>query len=204
VFSPPRGANGLLSGCPLSRTSFAYHPTIAADTICSHQPTFQHDAATPPSAYPPAAVYVLCLLAGGHCSGLIALSPGSAKRDIAHHLSLSHGIPSSSASSAPVRECTWLGCGCVQRSARCGGRPQGHAAHVKDLAGHIMHSHLDFFYACDRCGRAEWTTPYALSRHRQRCRGRVAARCTGCLNLFLSPSALEAHVEREECAAATV
>jgi hypothetical protein len=183
---------------------FLFAPKVAADTAYSHEPAAQHGIATPPSVYPPAAVYVLCHLAGGHCSGVIALSPGSAKRDIAYHLFLCHGVPNSSASSARVRECTWPDCSCVQRSARCGGRPDGHTAHVKDLADHIMHSHLDLFYACDLCKRAEWATPYALNRHRQRCRGRVAARCTGCLNMFVSQAALEGHVERNECAAATV
>jgi hypothetical protein len=186
-----------------SRAPLANHLRLVTDIVYSHQPAVQR-VATPSSAYPPAAVYVLCLLPGGHCPGHIELLPGSAKRNIAHHLSLFHGIPNCSASSAPVRECTWLGCACAQRSAGCSGRPQGHAAHVKDLASHIMHSHLDFFYACDRCGRAEWATPYALSRHRRRCRGRVMARCTGCLNLFVSQGALESHVEREECSAATV
>jgi hypothetical protein len=192
------------SSCLLSCVPFALRPRVTADAVCSHQPAAQHGVATPPSVNPPAVVYVLCLLAGGPCPGLIALSPGSAKRDIAYHIFLCHGIPNCSASSAPVRECTWPGCSCVQRSARCGGRPHGHTAHVKDLADHIMHSHLDLFYACDLCKRAEWATPYALSRHRRRCPGRVAARCTGCLNMFVSQAALEGHVERNECAAAPV
>jgi hypothetical protein len=66
-----------------------------------------------------------------------------------------------------------------------------------------MHSHLDFFYACDKCGRAEWSTPYALSRHRRVCRGKVAVRCAGCLELFMSQVALEGHVERQGCYAST-
>jgi hypothetical protein len=192
------------SPCSLSRAPFAARSNFVTDAAFSHQPPVQHDIATHPSVYPPAAVYVLCLLAGSHCSGVIALSPRNVKGNIAHHLSLYHGIPRSSASSAPVHECTWLGCGCALRGPRCGGRPQGHAAHIKDLTDHIMHSHLDFFYACDRCGRAEWATPYALSRHRQRCRGRVAARCTGCNDLLVSQSALASHVERKECSAAPV
>jgi hypothetical protein len=61
----------------------------------------------------------------------------------------------------------------------------------------------DFIYACDRCGRAEWSSPSALRRHRQQCRGRVAVRCTGCLNMFVSRRALEGHVELEGCYAAT-
>jgi hypothetical protein len=184
--------------------------TSDAHTAFSYQSVLQYNEVTHPYLYTAVqtptrrTTDVVCLLAGGHCSGLIELSPRSAKRDIAHHLSLFHGIPNCPASSAPVRECTWLGCACAQRSAGCSGRPQGHAAHVKDLASHIMHSHLDFFYACDRCGRAEWATPYALSRHRRRCRGRVMARCTGCLDLFVSQGALESHVEREECSAAMV
>jgi hypothetical protein len=172
--------------------------------MLSYQAAIQNSTATPRSVYTPAAEYVLCMLAGGHCSGVIALSPRSVKRDITDHLSRCHGVPSSSASSAPVRECTWLGCACALRGPRCGSRPRGHAAHVKDLADHIMHSHLDFLYACDRCGRAEWATPYALSRHRRRCRGRATVRCTGCLSQFVSRGALEGHVERWECSAAPV
>jgi hypothetical protein len=183
---------------------FLFAPRAAADTVYSHEPAAQHGVAPPPSVYPPAAVYVLCLLTGCPCPGFIELSSGSAKRGIVNHLSHFHDVPACSAADAPVRNCTWFGCACVQRSARCGSRPHGHTAHVKDLADHIMHSHLDLFYACDLCKRAEWATPYALNRHRRRCPGRVAARCTGCLNMFVSQAALEGHVERNECAAATV
>jgi hypothetical protein len=190
--------------CALSRS----HVPLITDAYCSHQPTFQYSLVTHPCLYAPVAAAqapeprttdVLCLLAGIDCPGHMTLSPRSVKRDIAHHLFLYHGVPNCPASSTPVRECTWFGCTCVQRSARCGGRQQGHAAHVNSLAEHIAHSHLDLLYTCDLCERAECTTPYALSRHRRRCRGKVAARCAGCLDMFASQGALERHVERERC-----
>jgi hypothetical protein len=190
--------------------SLSFVHTSDAHTAFSYQSVLQYNEVTHPHLYTAVqtprrrTTDVVCLLAGGHCSGVITLSPQSVKRDIVHHLSLFHDVPACSAADAPVRDCTWFGCACTQRRARCGGRQRGHTTHVKDLADHIMHSHLDFFYACDLCGRAEWATPYALSRHRQRCRGRVAARCTGCLNLFMSTNALEAHTERGECATATM
>jgi hypothetical protein len=181
--------------CALTPSCFVH--TSGAHTALSSQPTSHHGVAIHPSVSASGTAYPLCHLAGGHCSGVIAISPGSVKRDVADHLSFCHGIPTSSASRAPVHECTWLACACTQRGARCGSRPQGHAAHVKDLADHIIHLHLDFIYACDRCGRAEWSSPWALRRHRQQCRGRVAVRCTGCLHMFVSRRALEGHVELE-------
>jgi hypothetical protein len=197
--------------CALSRARSRIR--LLTDTYYSHQPAFQYSPVTHPCLYAPVAAAqapeprttdVLCLLAGNHCSGHMALSPRSVKRDIAHHLSLFHGIPLSPNSGTSVRDCTWLGCVCSLRGSRCDGRlPRSHAAHVNNLAEHIAHSHLDFRYACNLCERAEWSTPYALHRHRGRCRGKVVARCVGCLDMFESQSALEGHVERERCYSTT-
>jgi hypothetical protein len=187
--------------CALTPSSFVR--TIDAHAALSSQPTFPYGVAIHPSVSTPGTAYPLCHLAGGDCSGVMPISPGSVGPDVARHLFLYHGISTSSASRAPVRECTWLACACTQQGVRCGSRPHGHAAHVKDLADHIIHSHLDFIYACDRCGRAEWSSPWALRRHRQQCRGRVAVRCTGCLHMFMSRRALEGHVELEGCYATT-
>jgi hypothetical protein len=160
-----------------------------------HLPTY----APPTAATPPPVIKNLpCWILGGGCPGYMAVTPRSVKRGIIEHLSVFHEHLCPTLDGT-VQECTWIACVCSAPGARCGSRSVGHSAHVNDIAEHIMHSHLDFRYTCELCGRADWSTPFSLRRHVGRCQGKVAVRCPGCLEGFDSEVALEGHVLRERC-----
>jgi hypothetical protein len=135
----------------------------------------------------------MCYLGGKQCIGLMPLSPHNIKRGIIEHIREYHHVTDTS------QDCTWIGCVCALPGSRCANRAPGHVAHVRDLAEHILNSHLGLRYACDLCGQAQWSSPFALSRHRSLCKGRVRVRCPGCLNEFDGEVALERHVEDAGC-----
>jgi hypothetical protein len=155
----------------------------------------------PAHAQAPLTKNIPCHLLGGFCPGYLTLSHHNIKNDVFEHLSIFHDIPKCSGPDAPVQDCLWVGCTCSAHGPRCGTRLSGHTAHVNDLAEHIMHTHLGFRYACDRprCGRAEWSSPFALRRHQRKCYSTATVRCPGCLEEFESEIMLGSHAVREGC-----
>jgi hypothetical protein len=139
---------------------------------------------------------ITCHLGGHQCPGLFTLTPPQVKRGIAEHIHQYHRVTGDNI------ECSWTGCVCAAQSGRlgrCSDRPAKHPAHVSDLADHVLHSHFDFRYLCDLCGRAQWSTPSALARHTRTCRGVCEVRCPGCLDMFESEVILEKHMEAGAC-----
>jgi hypothetical protein len=149
-----------------------------------------------------------CMLNRGQCAHSFSISPND-KHGLIEHLNDFHD----GAKSKDQLDCSWVNCVCSpqsQRKGRCGMRPKGHAAHGEDLADHIWNTHLGFLYACEVCGRAEWTTLFAKNRHRNGlyrkgevitppCGGVFPARCPTCLDGFDSNIALERHLVDRKC-----
>jgi hypothetical protein len=85
--------------------------------------------------------------------------------------------------------CPWDGGRCQTRGA----------ARVEDVPLHIFHTHLNLKHACDKCRSAQWASPFALERHRKKCRGQEPARCARCYWEFPSLAALNQHVAQGGC-----
>jgi hypothetical protein len=131
------------------------------------------------------------------------------------HLSSAHPTLNHTGDLSEQKEsnCSWYGCICPpqgRRKARCGGRLDGHAAHVADLVDHIEKVHLRMLYSCDMCGRATWTSKSALDRHRngrpagkdkelRPCQGKVPCVCRVCFRSFPSEVDLEGHLDDGKC-----
>jgi hypothetical protein len=134
----------------------------------------------------------------GGCLGMFSVRPNKIQ-GLTDHLRDYHGV---SSQNHKEYECGWSGCVCTTaRTSRCTSYGYGqHPAHVRDLASHIWNMHLNFRFACDKCGQAEWRSAHSLKRHREgHCKGKVDVRCSQCFGMFYGEVALERHIADAGC-----
>jgi hypothetical protein len=134
----------------------------------------------------------------GGCLGMFSVRPNKIQ-GLTDHLRDYHGV---SSQNHKEYECGWFGCVCTTaRTSRCTSYGYGqHPAHVRDLASHIWNMHLNFRFACDKCGQAEWRSAHSLKRHREgHCKGKVDVRCSQCFGTFYGEVALERHIADAGC-----